>query len=272
MGGVEFLSLFRGPWDFVIVIAAAVIGSLIVIVVARRTKGKIGFSLFHGFTVENAEEEKEQKEDQKEERRVAINPTWRDVAYILHQGEDIWHKINYIELFETMRLQMNYTEERLLDVVSIMEKNFIDLVKLKLGDENAQILSLPAFHYYQLIITSMNESVLLPRFRSLFRENKLAEKNEIEFNHYLENKSTYLLDSAIHYMDSLWVDDPVIHLTKDDIRDWNDKYLYTDLVASYIEIIKNGRRISVSQKENKQKLLDEFDSFVQTRFPDTNIG
>jgi len=275
VSGIEFLSAFKSPWDFVIVIAATVIGALVIMLVSKKLKGKIGFSLLHGFTVEQEQEHEKAVEERKatasNETNIYASPTWRDVAYILHRGEDIWHKINYLEMFETMRDQMNYAEERLVDVLSVVEKNFIDLLRLKLHNESAPILSLPVFRHYQVIISSTNEAILLPKFRALFRENRLAEKDETEFNHYLQNKASYILDCATHYVDNLWVPDDYLKLTREEIKDWNAEKTYPTLKIVYEDIIRNGRKISISKKEEKRRLMEEFDTFIQGRFPDTHI-
>jgi len=271
VSGIEFLSAFKSPWDFVIVIAASVIGILIVRIVAIKTKSKVRFSLLHGFSIEEPQAEKKEITPSSSEKTEQASPTWRDVAYILHKGEDIWHKINYLEMFETMREQMNYAEERLVDVLSVVEKNFIDLLRFKMHAESAPILSLPVFRHYQVIISSTNEAILLPKFRALFRENRLAEKDETEFNHYLQNKASYILECGIHYVDNLWVPDDYLKLTREEIKDWNAEKTYPTLRVTYEDIIRSGRRISIAKKDEKRRLMEELDSFIQERFPDTQI-
>lgn len=244
-----FLSLldqFKTPLDLLVVFIFVSIIVFIVIQAARKNRVRISWG-------------------SKDNRRLIIGRELEGISeikdailYLFQKGEQVWRKIDRIELIEVIRNQMNYCEQRLSDLKSAAEASFLELMREKLGEGN--FLNSESYLQYRIILDVVIQD-LITRFRHIFRENGLPDKNEFEFQSYLEEKVSFLFNFAKRRTDEMWLGDP--HINREDLVNHHSYKFYPESKKIFEDILRNGRKISFDWGEKKNTLIKEWDTITK---------
>jgi len=110
----------------------------------------------------------------------------------IHKLWEISNRTKKLELKEPLNSQMNYAEQKMDQVLNILQTKYLKLLKEKLGDDT-DLISSYSYQSYRKVIYILSEE-LLKEVRHDFKENGFEHMSEAEFNIYKSEK----IDAMIH--------------------------------------------------------------------------
>lgn len=131
-------------------------------------------------------------------------PHVKDVVILLDSSVRISQRKYEITMVETIKLQMAYVEQRIDEGISSAQSMYLSILKEQQeGNEHPLIVSNPSYLGYRIVLKAVKEEVL-SRFRVAFRENHLAEMDEVAFSRYTERMLTAIINRCTEILNDLY--------------------------------------------------------------------
>lgn len=223
-------------WQLLILIIA--VGVVVLLVIGAVRRSKVGVTIGKGgVTIGSGGDPVETEDVHRHCPRVS------DIARIIQVQEEASRKIQHIEDILLVRDQMNYAEERVDAVGSIMLPVFLtELRKVKGGERDGLVTTHEAVDYRNCL--AILKERLLTVARVMFRENHLAEKSEAEFDAYMKVKVQIFVRKKTSVLNEIFP--PGTDPSREDVYEAN-REVERDLAAEIEAMIREGRRIAVER-------------------------
>lgn len=205
-------------------------------------------SKFANFTV--------QAEEHKDEKPVSPHATCKHRC----EGSDAVKQMRLLSeeqvklsMMVTIKEQMELAEEALNEMNSLFVKVFLNLLQ---GLGHGDPVTLPAFRSYKCVLALL-ESRLRSKLRVFIRENGFAEKNEREFEDYIDLRSKQLRELVSNELNDTYIYSvAVLEIPRSVLYEANVKEIH-----SFLEILRdmfNGcREISITTKQRVEEIDKE---------------
>lgn len=187
------------------------------------------------------------------------------VLLIIGKRERLDAQKNFV-LNRILKEQMNYAEQKLLDVQSLFLTSYREMLckRRKQGDssqeENKQ------YRLYQGILSSALMTVR-DEIRRSFKENGLEHLGGVEFSNYVKNKVATLISLAKDYINNLYPYEGMYITIQD--RMSNIVKLEPKLEDWCFDLFTKAKDIAVESKKKAEALDKEFskeiDEFLQVK-------
>lgn len=198
-----WLSTLAIPFQVFFVVLFLVCVLVVAILAMRKgisfTKGKDGYGVHIGSS--------------KGKKKTSINPhsecpNVKDVLIMMNEVVRLTNeRFHLIEKAKT-KSQMNYADQKVEQIRSMLLKNYIDLYNKKKGD------SLPddkSVQIYRLILKDVQNNIRTT-LRSAFIDNGFERMNEREFDDYCDEKFNYIVSQFLEYISDNYFYDSFISL------------------------------------------------------------
>jgi len=156
----------------------------------------------------------------------------------IHKLWEISNRTKKLEMKEPLNSQMNYAEQKMDQVLNILQTKYLKLLEQKKGT-NVDLISSYSYQSYRKVIYILSEE-LLKDVRHDFKENGFENMSEAEFNIYKSEK----IDAMIHRTTELL---NLYYFYKEDVT-------REELFTANMENISESKEI-ISEAYTKARLL-----------------
>ena len=187
------------------------------------------------------------------------------ILLIIGKRERLESQKNFI-LNRILKEQMNYAEQKILDVQSLFLTSYREMVCRKRKQESTSQEENKQYRLYQGILSTALMAVK-DELRRSFKENGFEHIGGVEFSNYVKNKVSTLISLAKDHINNLYpyegmivtIEDRMNNLTKfeDRLEDW------------CFDLFTKAKDISIESKKKAESLDKEFskeiDEFIMHR-------
>ena len=160
--------------------------------------------------------------------------------------------------YETLRRQLNYSEEKLNDIKSLLSDVYSDLLKTKLDDKSKEyVKSHEQYKNYQMLIKiALNECVLV-MLKKCFKENHLDEMDHVDWDNYIRHKTDTGIQHISDFLDLMYGHYFIV--TREELRIANLKNSlgFYNMVKDIFDTGKEIQRKNNKKIENLELELDK---------------
>lgn len=198
-----WLSTLAIPFQVFFVVLFLVCVLVVAILVIRKgisfTKGKDGYGVHIGSL---------KGKKKKSNNPHSECPNVKDVLVMMNEVVRLTNeRFHLIEKAKT-KSQMNYADQKVEQIRSMLLKNYIDLYNKKKGDGAPDDKSV---QIYRLMLKDAQNNIRTI-LRSAFIDNGFDKMNEREFNDYFEDKFNYIVSQFLEYISDNYFYDSFISL------------------------------------------------------------
>jgi len=190
-------------------------------------------------------------------------PDVKDVIIMLNSVLDIYAKKFEIKHYKSLRSQMNYAEERSIQVLGLMQKIYLSLLRDK-GVED--IITSMSFQAYRLILLVLQKD-LEKRVREALRENNLCNMSDAEFREYACIKIDILIGHATSILNEIYFYQNDID--RETLLQENMKHIQ-DIKRIFLDVFERARKISIDVHAQMDELDEQLSVLLQP-FTGVNI-
>ena len=124
----------------------------------------------------------------------------KDIIILLNESSKVIHQKLYLQHVQQMKDQMNFAEQKMDLIRSMVQKAYIQGLDEKGVQDMTASLSFSA--YRSVLIEIQN--CILKHFRYFFRENHFNDYSEIGFQSYIDNKVSFICAETTELMDRFY--------------------------------------------------------------------
>lgn len=199
-----WLSTLAIPFQVFFVVLFLVCVLVVAILAIRKgvsfTKGKDGYGVHIG----------SQKKKKTPSNPHSECPNVKDVLVMMNEVVRLTNeRFHLIEKAKT-KSQMNYADQKVEQIRSMLLKSYIDLYNKKKGDGSPDDKSV---QIYRLILKDVQNNIRTI-LRSAFIDNGFDKMNEREFDDYCEEKFNFIVSQFLEYISDNYFYDSFISLEK----------------------------------------------------------
>lgn len=167
------------------------------------------------------------------------------------QQENIKEMIKYED--ELLKRQMNYTEQKLSQLKYVLVSRYNQHLIKKLGKEQ-DARTHKDYRNYQILVTILNKELLDKIFRTAFIENHITEMDGLSWEHYLSDKTSYILNYVGEFMDIMYGEGKT--LSRQEAADI-EKLVHDELKKIIREIFESIKEMCLNFSEELDKIRTE---------------
>lgn len=154
---------------------------------------------------------------------------------------------------DLLKRQMNYTEQKLSQLKFHLVSKYDSALSKKLG-KGQDSRSHKDYRNYQILATMLNRDLLDKIFKSAFVENHLSEMDGLTWEHYLTDKTNFIMNHIGEFMDVMYGEGKI--LSRQETAEI-ERGLYDDVVKIVREIFDNIREINLNFEEELGKIRSD---------------
>lgn len=176
------------------------------------------------------------------------------------------HQREIVDLsYDTLKRQINYAEEKVGDIKSIMAETYSGLLRNKLPKhEKNKVKSHSEYKTYQMMLRiAMNECVITLLKKS-FKTNHLDEMDSKEWQKYVQHKTDIALTRVSEFLDIMYGEHFLIN--RQELSDGNDLHVI-DFKNEIQDILETAKEINQKNKTKielqKEKMNTKIGKIIQ---------
>jgi len=164
-----------------------------------------------------------------------------------------------------LKLQMKYSEQKIQEIIFFLSQSFADDIRIYGEEESEERRVVQSALYCEAIKNAMLS--VKDELRRSFRENGFYKFSEIEFSHYVKEKTRVLIIMVRFYLNQYYVDEnfTIVHL-KDRFERIDKDYLQKfenwafDIFTNAKDLISENNK---AKKQLSEDLKSEIDDFIE---------
>lgn len=163
-----------------------------------------------------------------------------------------------VKNYNSLKRQMNYANDRGKQIISILQKNYLNLLETK-GIKD--VVESDSFQVYRLVLLVLKD-LMMDSIRNHFTNEDFNTLTELQFSSFLENTIEMLLSEASEHLNELYFYNKII--TREELYKHNMKIvleckniLKEVVVKAKIIEVENAGKIKEID-EDLIKLMEEF--------------
>lgn len=170
--------------------------------------------------------------------------------------------------YDTLRRQMNYAEENIGEIKSIMSQTYTTLLEKKLPEEEKnKVKSHPEYKNYQILLRiSLNECVLRLLKKS-FKVNHLDEMTPDEWDNYTSHKTDTAVQQMSDFFDIMYSEPFTV--TRQELSDGNLENS-SDFRKEMKDVLVNARNIQVKNNKKINELTEQLKQKIKSIIENNN--
>ena len=164
-----------------------------------------------------------------------------------------------------LRLQMKFAEQKIQEIIFFLSQSFAEDIKIYGKESNNERKVIQSALYCEALKNSLLS--VKDELRRSFKENGFGQFSEVEFSHYVKDKTKLMLTMVRSYLNQYYVDNDttIVHLKERFER--LDKTSMQQFESWAFEVFTNAKDlfddVRDSKKEISEKLKSEIDQFVK---------
>lgn len=186
-----------------------------------------------------------------------------DKKYIVEKVRDITKKIEeqIVELrYDTLRRQVNFTQDKSADIKSILSETYSDLLKEKLPEEEkSNVKSHKEYKQYQMVLKIAMQECIVSPLKKAFKVNHLNELDGAEWDKYIEHKLDLTKGLMSEFLDVMYTDSS--YVSREELSDGNNLKLL-EFKEEMQEIINNAKDIQTKNDDKITELKKELETKI----------
>ena len=163
-------------------------------------------------------------------------------------------KIFTIEEYQTMKKQMTKVEKALSDLGDVYVANYTEMLREKLGNDEADFLDRDVHHYSMLMFYVLDKMKL--RIKERIIDNHILEKDDIDFRLYTDHANRNLVSIVVGLMDREYISKQ-FYVCRAEVHDYNTKKLDGDIYPILNTMWWEIRTIAERAVEDVRKIEEE---------------
>lgn len=162
---------------------------------------------------------------------------------LLEHQEELSRNVFRIENY-CLKKQLNYTEQKLSQFKYLLTNSYSAALQLKL-QANEDVKLHKDYRSYQILIGLLINELLDRIFQEAYVENHLEAFDENDWNIYINDKATYIINFTTDFLDNMYGDGRLV--TRKEAYE-EEKKLFSEIKEMMKIIFENARDISIQTR------------------------
>jgi predicted nucleic acid-binding Zn-ribbon protein len=188
-----------------------------------------------------------------------------DIARIVEFAITKMCEINRLEAGVFVR-QMNFFDEKSVEVKSIMVDEFASLLSKKL-EKPSTVRIEQEFRTYKMLVDLMLESIKANIFKKSMEINHLASKNVSDWDSFIERKLNLIFAAAKTFLDDNYPEEGKVD--RNELDDLNDR-MYNKIRTLFVLAFQHARDVRIEHDEKIANLKSSLDDEIKKESQKTN--
>jgi hypothetical protein len=173
------------------------------------------------------------------------------IESLLEYQDDFTRKIVNIEN-NTLRRQLNYSEQKLSQLKYLMTNSYSALLASKL-QVHEDVKLHKDYRSYQILISMLIKDLIDNVLKEALIENHLDEMSSKEWESYISDKTNYILNYTEDFLDNLYSDGKMV-LRNESYE--AERKLFPEMKALFTEIFDTVKEIGIQAKKEIKNCRD----------------
>lgn len=207
--------------------------------------------------------------EQTETRRTDTFESTDMIAVGLKIKSYLEKKYSYISELEksVMAKQMNYAEERVLEIRTILNDDFARIMSKK--NKDIEVRNSQEFHNYKMLVELMLDECVMEVLKKSLRENHIAQKTPEVWESFVMQKCEVPMKMFKDYLDIRYPDH--MSVSRNEIDESYAK-LSEQIKKLIVLIFRNARDVSIEVYYKTQQIKEFMDSDIERIVETHRIG
>lgn len=145
----------------------------------------------------------------------AVCPYSIDFFHVITKTTEIVTKICYLEHIIMVERQMDYVEQKIVNIKSLLMQNYANFLNSRTADDNVTA------HEDYIVYTRLVDSMLREDIKSFIKRalinDDLLDMSDTEFRVYVKEKSEYLYQIGSQFMDTWYISNKML-ISREELR------------------------------------------------------
>lgn len=188
---------------------------------------------------------------------VIDTPRWKDILLVVEWSTIATREISRMEEIKLIKDQMHVAEAKLMEMRDLFRRSYLKLLAETKGVKIG-LLQMHESHDYENILKILTTE-LRDEFRTIFRENHLFDRSDIDFEKYIKSKKEHMDHKITEILNDIYP--PDISPSREEVYDVNQRTIGStmDIIE---DVIREGKYISCEYRRKTKAILAELDGKI----------